>query len=128
MRKSILVLSAVLAGTVLFFSGVYSQEDMTNVDNSWFDAPRRSAAPFIHDEHNEMAGIDDCAECHHVYDEQGNKLEDESSEDQSCGDCHELDDEDGRPGLMKAFHLNCKGCHLSEKKGPITCGGCHPRI
>ena len=126
MRKSIFVLSTVLVGMAMLFAVVHSQEDMTYVDNSAFEKPHRTAAVFIHDEHNETAGIEDCAECHHVYDEQGNKLEDESSEDQSCADCHEPDDDGSKPGLRKAYHLNCKGCHLDKQKGPVTCGECHP--
>jgi hypothetical protein len=27
--------------------------------------------------------------------------------------------------LRKAFHRNCKGCHLEQEKGPILCGECH---
>jgi hypothetical protein len=26
---------------------------------------------------------------------------------------------------MKAYHLNCKGCHQEQKKGPVMCGECH---
>jgi hypothetical protein len=29
--------------------------------------------------------------------------------------------------LRRALHLNCKGCHLENKKGPIMCGQCHIR-
>jgi hypothetical protein len=29
--------------------------------------------------------------------------------------------------LMKAYHMNCKGCHLEKGKGPILCGECHVR-
>jgi hypothetical protein len=61
-----------------------------------------------------MALIEDCNECHHVY-EDGEKLEDESSEDSSCSECHE---EKGS---------GCKGCHHENKKGPIMCGQCHVR-
>ena len=46
------------------------------------------AAVFRHDEHNEMALIEECIECHHIY-ENGDKSEDESSEDQSCSECHD---------------------------------------
>jgi len=100
---------------------------MEVVDNSAFDNPKRPPAVFRHDEHNEKAGLDNCAVCHHVYDEQGNLVEDESSEDQSCADCHALEDKGSQPGLAKAFHLNCKACHLDQKQGPVTCGQCHPR-
>jgi hypothetical protein len=126
MKKAAALILVVFLGSGLFLVSAYSQ-DMEELDNSVFESPRRSPAPFLHDEHNEKAGIEDCAECHHVYDEQGNKSEYESSEDLSCFDCHELEDVGRQPGLMKAYHLNCKGCHLEEQKGPFTCGECHPR-
>jgi hypothetical protein len=31
------------------------------------------------------------------------------------------------PGLTKAFHTNCKGCHENKNKGPVMCGECHVR-
>ena len=95
----------------IFLIPAFSQEDMEVVDN---------------DEHNEIAQIEDCSECHHVY-ENGEKLEDESSEDQSCAECHDEKRIGNTPGLKKAFHTNCKGCHLEQKKGPIMCGSCHVR-
>jgi hypothetical protein len=127
MRTLVLILTAVLLGMGLFFASAHSQEDMESVDNSPFEQPRRSAAPFFHDEHNEKAGLDDCSECHHIYDENGVKSEDESSEDQACSDCHEANDKGRQPGLRKAFHLNCKGCHVSVGKGPVVCGECHTK-
>ena len=48
-----------------------------------FDTLRRPAAVFDHDEHNEAAGIEDCAVCHHVW-EDGKLVPDESSEDTPC--------------------------------------------
>jgi len=105
----------------------FGQEDMEFVDNGAFDRPQRPPAIFEHDVHNEMAGLDDCAECHHLYDESGQKLEGESSEDQMCSDCHELEDVGRKPGLRKAFHNNCKGCHVAQETGPIACAQCHVR-
>ena len=52
---------------------------------------------------------------------------DRRHKDESCSDCHELKDVGNQPGLEKAFHLNCKGCHLAKKQGPIMCGTCHVR-
>ena len=124
MIKQALILSGVLLLSALLLVAAYSQEDMTAVDNTVFPYPKRSAAIFEHDDHNDAAGIDDCQECHHVY-EDGVLLEDESSEDQMCSDCHDLDPSGDMPGLMKAFHLNCKGCHLKQKQGPVMCGECH---
>ena len=47
----------------------WSQDEMIIVDNSVFDNPQRTPSRFEHDLHNEAAGIDDCAECHHVYED-----------------------------------------------------------
>ncbi len=126
MRKRGVVLLAALLPTVFLLVAAYSQEDMTVIDNGIFPDPRRPASIFNHEEHNEAAELDECSECHHVY-EDGVKLEDESSEDLLCSECHLLEDTDEQPGLMKAFHLNCKGCHLTENKGPIMCGECHKK-
>jgi hypothetical protein len=113
----------------LIFSAVvaFSQEDMVAVDNRVFDNPQRSASIFEHEVHNEAAGIEDCATCHHVYDDDGVLVEDESSEDSSCSECHGARDEGRRPNLRKAYHLNCKGCHAELGQGPVLCGECHRR-
>jgi hypothetical protein len=124
MKIVTLINLCLLIGIVALLSPAWSQEDMTVVDNSAFDNPQRPPSVFVHDEHNEDAGIEDCNDCHHVY-EDGQLLEDESSEDQSCSECHSQKGGDGQPSLIKAFHLNCKGCHQAQAKGPIMCGECH---
>jgi len=124
MKKSILYLLAPVMISAFVLASAYSQEDMTVVDNSVFDDPQRTPSLFKHEEHNEAAGIEDCNECHHIY-EDGKKVEDESSEDQSCSECHGMEASGNKPALMKAFHINCKGCHQKLDKGPIMCGECH---
>ncbi len=121
--KWFLMISALVC---MFLIPAFSQEDMEVVDNEGFLKKQRPPVIFRHDEHNEIAQIEDCSECHHVY-ENGEKLEDESSEDQSCAECHDEKRIGNTPGLKKAFHTNCKGCHLEQKKGPIMCGSCHVR-
>jgi len=106
-------------------AAAWSQEDMEVVATDMFTDPRRPAAVFPHDSHNESAGVDECNVCHHIYNEDGTLAEDESSEDQACADCHESADVGRQPGLMKAYHLNCKGCHQEQAAGPVTCGECH---
>ena len=105
---------------------LWAQDEINLLHGSGLEKNQRSAVVFLHDEHNELAQIDECNECHHVY-EDGVKLEDESSEDQQCADCHEEKSSGSMPGLRKAFHQNCKGCHLQQKKGPVMCGQCHKR-
>lgn len=125
MKKGIFPLIVLLLLAVLLLPA-FSQEDMEVVDDEGFDKKQRPPAVFRHDEHNETASIEECNECHHVY-EDGKKVADESSEDQGCWECHEENDVGNQPGLRKAFHENCKGCHLQNKKGPIMCGQCHVR-
>jgi Class III cytochrome C family len=121
--KSLLMIPA-LVGILML--PAFSQEDMEVVDDGGFSNQQRPPAVFRHEDHNERAAIEDCSECHHIY-EDGQKLEDDSSEDQSCSDCHDEKDEGNKPGLRKAFHTNCKGCHRQNKKGPVMCGECHVR-
>lgn len=124
-RTNRLLLVAILV-SVCFLVPANSQEDMEVIDNSVFEDPQRVPSVFQHDTHNESAEIEECNECHHLY-EDGKKVDDESSEDQRCGDCHGTRDDGAMPSLLKAFHRNCKGCHLEKNTGPIMCGECHIR-
>jgi hypothetical protein len=111
---------------MVFIVNAWSQEDMKVVSPENFAKPQRPAAVFPHDDHNAKAGIENCNECHHVY-EGGKRVDDESSEDRRCSECHSLENAGSQPGLRKAFHLNCRGCHQIQNKGPIMCGECHVR-
>ena len=115
----------VVAFTLMSTAVGYSQENLRVLRPEAFSNPQRPAVGFAHDAHNEKAGIDACNACHHVFAD-GQRVPDESSEDKRCADCHGLQDSGRQPGLMKAFHLNCKGCHV-EKNGPVMCGQCHVR-
>jgi hypothetical protein len=126
MKRGLVVTLAVAILSALTLAAAYSQEDMKVVESDAFTQPQRTSAVFRHDEHNEKAQIENCNQCHHVYAD-GKLVEDESSEDRRCSDCHGLQDSGRQPGLMKAFHLNCKGCHQETKKGPVMCGACHVR-
>ena len=122
--KKIIILMVSVFMFFGFILNLHSQEDMVVVSNECFDNPQRPSSVFEHDAHNEMAQIEECNACHHVY-KDGKLLEDESSEDQQCSECHELQDSGTKPGLMKAYHANCKGCHMEKKAGPVMCGECH---
>lgn len=127
MKRKACVGLVIFLGLILCGVAAFSQEDMVVVDNHVFDNPQRSLSLFEHEAHNETAGIDDCATCHHVYDEEGVLVEDESSEDSSCSECHAASDDGRVPNLRKAFHFRCKGCHLQNEAGPVLCGECHRR-
>ena len=127
MKKRAFFICASILTTLLIVGFVNSQEDMVVISADGFEDPQRPPAVFRHDEHNEAAEIEECNECHHVYDDDGKLVEDESSEDQRCSDCHELTASGRQLALMKAFHTNCKGCHKKKKNGPLMCGQCHVR-
>jgi len=128
MEKRALIIYTVitLIGFIFAVMSGYSQEDVTNVEDSAFEKKMRPAVPFLHDKHNETAGIDECNNCHHVY-EDGKKIEDDSSEDQECSECHTINKGDNPLSLVKVYHLQCKGCHQKKKAGPIMCSECHQR-
>ena len=123
-KKSLMFILTLMAFLPLFVLFAHSQEDMEVVNSDGFSSQQRPPAVFRHDDHNDAAEIEECNECHHVY-EDGVKLADESSEDQRCSECHTEKTSGNSPGLRKAFHLNCKGCHQLKKLGPVMCGECH---
>ena len=125
-RMSIVGVIAAVAA-LLSAAGVSSQENLKILRPDAFLNSQRPPVAFAHDAHNEKAGIESCNECHHVYGDDGQRIPDESSEDKSCSECHGLQDAGRQPGLMKAFHLSCKGCHQTLNKGPVMCGECHAR-
>jgi len=124
MKKSAVFILTLISISVFIFVSAYSQDEMEFVDNSVFENPERVPSVFLHDEHNEKAEVEECNECHHIYEDE-KLVEDESSEDQRCSECHEMEASENMPALMKAYHTNCKGCHLEKKKVPIMCGECH---
>jgi len=126
MKKGILFLCISAVASLLILASAYCQEDMLVVNDPAFETLQRPLPVFRHDRHNETAGIEDCSQCHHLY-EDGKRVEDESSEGQDCSDCHGLEASGRQPGLMQAFHANCKGCHEKIGKGPLMCGQCHVR-
>lgn len=128
MKKRTMMATIFTAAIVFVFAVINagSQDNVKSVQDSAFKKIMRPTVPFMHDEHNESAGIEECNVCHHVY-EENKKVEDESSEDSECSECH-ADEGDKYPmSLVKAYHTLCKGCHKEQKTGPIMCGECHVR-
>jgi len=122
MKRSILAsLLAGCATALLLVVPALSQEDMTHVPTTGFKTTTRPAARFAHDAHNEKAKLDNCSVCHHG-EKDGKRDPSGDSTGTPCADCHT---KPGRTPLMRAFHKQCMGCHLEQKKGPVTCGDCH---
>ena len=119
MMKKLFIPFAVVLGIILYAFPACSQGSDTVFNVDAFEGLQRPVAVFDHDAHNEMAELEDCSVCHHVY-EDGKLLEGESSEDSACADCHELDSVGNQPGLMDAYHAQCKNCHEDVGAGPIT--------
>ncbi len=126
MRRTHLLgcLAGIMAVIVLVAFSGFAQEDIKKVKDPAFKERTRGDVPFVHDEHNTKAKIDDCQVCHHTY-ENGKKVEGVTSEDKKCSECHLPQGKDSLQ-LIKAYHDRCKGCHMEKKAGPITCGECHP--
>lgn len=126
MKKNLAVFSlfAVLA-CVCVCVPAFGQDHIVTLEHNIFVDRQRPAALFSHTVHADDAAID-CLECHHIYDENGENVW-EDSEESDCTACHLLDKSGKAMPAMEAFHANCKGCHVTEGKGPLTCGECHPR-
>jgi len=122
-RVTVYIVITLFVSILAVISG-FSQDDVTTVEDSAFAEKMRPSVPFMHDEHNETAEIEECNTCHHVY-EGGEKAEDESSEDMECSECHKLDNSKNPMSLVKIYHVQCKRCHQERKAGPIMCGECH---
>ena len=119
-----LVIGFLVISAIFVFA---SEEEVSFVSDSGYEETMRPPVVFNHDAHNEAAGLEDCASCHHVYDDDGKQVEDESSEDMECSECHLKPEDKNRMNLTKYYHLSCRGCHIESKKGPVMCGECHKR-
>ena len=120
---TITIILTVLASIIAVFSAS-SQEDVKFVKDSAFASRMRPSVPFLHDQHNETAQIEDCGACHHVY-QDGKRVEGESSAGTACSECHTLEKGDSPMSLVRVYHLQCKGCHSEKKAGPVLCSECH---
>lgn len=118
-----ILLVFVLLGLAVFCLDAFSGIDEGTVTDPAFSRKTRGDVLFDHERHMEAAGVTDCASCHHMY-EDGELLVSESSEGVSCSECHAGKDQDLLP-LIEAYHQQCRGCHVEQKSGPVTCAGCH---
>jgi hypothetical protein len=71
-----------------------------------------------------------CETCHHVYDEQQQKLVYQKGTEEACRSCHGTEDVERTLSLANASHTDCVGCHLeltrtAKVAGPVLCVGCH---
>jgi len=141
---------------ILFFAVVgipvalaQTEEILLNHDIDCFqknakDKRQRSAVMFSHELHMDQL---DCLDCHHIYENGENVLDDsdleEGDPDVSCCSCH---NSKTKIDLESAFHDLCISCHQESKKkywiprkgiqwkaflqsgempAPTLCGECH---
>ena len=107
----------------LFVAVGFATDYIETVSDSGFEKKTRPPVAFFHDDHNDKAGIDDCTVCHHVY-ENGEKTED-MSVGMKCSECHLSAPDAAATDLIRVYHLQCGGCHMAQKVGPVMCGECH---
>lgn len=102
-----------------------AQEEIITLNSPEMETHRRALVRFEHEQHSDII---ECAACHHDYDDYGvNTNEDDG---QRCAECHTETAASNPIPLMRAFHLQCKGCHqklaaAGEPGGPLMCGQCH---
>jgi hypothetical protein len=113
----------------LSFSGACAQEETMRMESEALGRHQRPLVVFPHETHSEKVA---CTRCHHDFDEFGSNRGAEG-EAQRCGGCHTATPAKNPIPLMKAFHLQCKGCHQKMVKTdrfapPRTCGGCHRSV
>jgi Zn-finger nucleic acid-binding protein len=104
----------------------FSQEDVETVEDSGYESLMRPVVPFLHDEHNEAAEIEECYICHHVWTDDGELDEYGDSVGMECSECH-MEEGGGKLELTYRYHRQCGGCHEEKGKGPVMCAECHPR-
>jgi hypothetical protein len=83
----------------------------------------------LHGRHS-LAYEDKCESCHHVYDEELDKLVYTKGTEEACGPCHGPVDVERTLSLANASHRSCVSCHLERAReqlagGPVHCVGCH---
>lgn len=128
MKPTVMILAMLLICLGILSPGLCQEEgpEQVRMDTAAFDTLRRPAAIFDHDAHNDAAGLEDCAICHHVW-ENGQIVADESSEG-PCSECHNVTAGPDNPvSLANAFHTQCRSCHIQKGQGPLLCGQCHKR-
>ena len=135
MRKGILtklfIMGMVFPGLAVWAVAIAQEADYNLAYSEVFGKLRRPQVSFSHETHSETLEEEGCGTCHHVQDDQSDKLVYVEGEEQPCMECHIQQKDSHKPGLREAFHGNCTVCHRRlikndhPKSGPTTCGGCH---
>lgn len=128
MKLKMAVVLAAMSWILPYTFNAFGQEEVIKIVSPELGKHQRPAVVFPHEKHSDRMT---CTRCHHEYDEfRSNRASED--EGQRCAECHTAHPAKNPIPLMKAFHLQCKGCHnqMAETKRfnpPRTCGGCHDR-
>ena len=126
MKNKFLTLCLALLAVTAMAGTLYSQDDIKQLADPAFAKPTRSAVPFMHDEHNQKAKIDDCKACHHAA--KDGKIDPKGdSAGTKCSECHSVKGSAKGMPLMRAYHRQCGQCHEARGAGPVACGECHAK-
>jgi len=155
MKRKLLLMLAVVAGSVVFAAGLYAAttvKDVIQMENKAYASHKKGIATFSHKKHMEEYATQNpelykkgCGECHH--DKDNKPLTLKAGDDvQNCIECHKkpgespkgkdapkLSDKEKMEYHAEAIHANCKGCHKAfntaknSKAAPVTCTKCHPK-
>jgi hypothetical protein len=124
-------------------SGIKQVIEMKNTKA--FPQHKQGIVMFSHGKHNAAKpngyGIG-CGECHHDKDNKPLTNLKAGDKVQECFVCHKKPDKPKKePGVSEkdwkkiqieyyygAIHENCMGCHKTQKKGPVKCAECHPKV
>ncbi len=127
-QKVLILLVGCLTVACLGLSLALAQEEIINLNADPELNRQRSPVAFSHELH---MGLYECLDCHHKYEDGENVLDEddlvEESPEISCAGCH---DDGASIDRQRAYHRQCMGCHISERKageasGPEMCGACH---
>ncbi len=105
----------------------FSQDDIIVIHNEEFGTHKRPYVEFPHTDHEDLI---ECSRCHHDFDKFGTNT---GGDGESCSECHSRTEDENPIPLMKAYHRQCKGCHIKISKNfgkenkPQMCGQCHVR-
>ena len=124
MKKHTIIIVLTAALICVVSSVAFAQEDITALAFPAFENAQRPPAVFMHDAHNEKAGLEACGPCHHTGFENGEFVE---GDPVPCADCHSVEGDGTALPLMLASHKLCADCHTKMNKGPLACGECHKR-
>jgi hypothetical protein len=127
--KRLFIAILVVATCLALGAGVALAQGDVSLDLKAQGLSQRPPVEFKHESHLKALGDESCGECHHAPHGGGVSYE-AGDEEKPCADCHKVEAEGKRPGLMRAFHTNCQGCHAKQRKeyketGPVSCGACH---